>query len=349
MTVLKLTRLIIPKRVLCCVLLWAPLFAGNANAISEPLILKEQIRVYDEVVTLGDLFENPGSAQGIAVFRSPDLGTDGFVAARRVQQAAARHGLQWANRGEISQIVVNRPARVIAVDDMMRTVRQALVKVMGADDESAIDVSLTGNPQQRRVDARVTGTLAVKSIDYSAHSNSFTALLDFEESDGSQKPYRIHGRVVETVETIVPSRIINRGETITADDIQTARIQKKQFSPGRVTRVTDIIGMAARRRLAVGRQVRKTDLEQPTIVKRNALVTIVYEVRGLMLQAQGRALEDAAMGSAISVRNTRSNQTIQAVVQAPDKVLVTGAGGRVVTGRAPSRRRATAATPNAVR
>lgn len=346
---LQFSRGIVSKQILCCVLLWAPLFVSNANAVSEPLILKEQIRVYGDVVKLGDLFENPGSAQGIAVFRSPDLGTEGFVAARRVQQAAARHGLQWANRGDISQIVVKRPARIIEVDDMMRTVRQALVKVMGAEGESAIDVSLTGNPKERRIDARVTGELAVKSIDYSAHSNSFTALLDFEESDGSQKPYRIHGRVVETVETIVPARIINRGETITAEDIQTTRVQKARFLPGRVTRMSDIIGMATRRRLAAGRQVRKRDLEQPTMIRRNTLVTIVYEVRGLMLQAQGRALEDAAKGAAISVRNTRSNQTIQAVVQGPDKVLVTGTGGRVVTGRAPSRRRATAATPNAVR
>ncbi len=346
---LQFIRRIVPKQVLCCVLLWGPFCVGNANALSEPLILKEQVQVYEDVVTLGDLFENPGSAQGIAVFRSPDLGTEGFVAARRVQQAAARHGLQWANRGEIRQIVVKRPARIIEVDDMMRAVRQALVSVMGAPGESAIDVSLTGNPKQRRVDARVTGALAVKSIDYSAHSSSFTALLDFEESDGSQKPYRIHGRVVETIEAIVPARIINRGETISAEDVQTTRIQKARISPGRVTRMTDIIGMAARRRLAAGRQVRKTDLEQPTMIKRNALVTIVYEVRGLMLQAQGRALEDAAKGAAISVRNTRSNQTIQAVVQSPDKVLVTGTGGRVVTGRAPSRRRATAATRNAVR
>lgn len=349
MTIYKRNSRVGPGQVLFCVLLWMTLFALPASGSQDPLILKEQIRVHGKVVTLGDLFENTGSAHSIAVFRSPDLGTEGFVTARRVKQAAARHGLDWANLGEIEQIVVRRPARTIRVNEMERAVRQELANVMGVDDISMIKIDLTGNPKPRKIDARITAPLVAKSVDYSAHADRFTALLAFEDAKQSSKTYRIHGRVFEAVETMVPARIINRGETIKADDVRMVQVQKSQLVSGRPMLQDDIVGMAAKRRLGAGRQIRRTDIEPPRMVRRNDLVTIIYRVRGLMLQAQGRALADGAKGGTISVRNTRSNQTIQAIVDGPDKVIVVGTAGRVVTGRPTSRRQQTAAANRTTR
>ncbi|MEM8744332.1 MAG: hypothetical protein AAGF14_06840, partial [Pseudomonadota bacterium] len=62
-------------------LIWS--FAQLTAARAEPL-LREQIKVYSDIVTLGDLFENAGDAERAPVFRSPELGTRGVVAAKRV-------------------------------------------------------------------------------------------------------------------------------------------------------------------------------------------------------------------------------------------------------------------------
>ena len=154
------------------------------------------------------------------------------MTARRVQQAAARHGLSWENLGEIDQIVVSRPARTIQVNEMAQAVRQELANVMGVADVSMLKIELTGNPKPRKIDARITAPLIAKSVDYSAHADRFTALLAFEDVKESSKTYRIHGRVFEAVETMVPTRIINRGETIEADDVRMVQVQKSQLVLG---------------------------------------------------------------------------------------------------------------------
>jgi flagella basal body P-ring formation protein FlgA len=68
--------------------------------------------------------------------------------------------------------------------------------------------------------------------------------------------------------------------------------------------------------------VREGDVRPPTLVTRNATVTIILQTGTLQLSAQGRATEDGARGDTIRIVNTQSNRTIEATVVAPDTVLV---------------------------
>ncbi|MCG8650509.1 MAG: hypothetical protein MI861_11800, partial [Pirellulales bacterium] len=91
-------------------------------------VLKEQIRVYSDLVTLGDIFDNAGPAASAPVFRSPDLGTQGVVAARRIATAARRHGLSWRNPGAIEQVTVERPGRRVTIDEIKQAIAQSAAR-----------------------------------------------------------------------------------------------------------------------------------------------------------------------------------------------------------------------------
>ena len=92
-----------------------------ASAQGQP-VLREQIKVYSDLVTLGDIFENAGLAQNAPVFRAPDLGTHGVVAAKRIATAASQHGLIWDNPGAVEKVTVERPSRRITLKEIQETI-----------------------------------------------------------------------------------------------------------------------------------------------------------------------------------------------------------------------------------
>jgi flagella basal body P-ring formation protein FlgA len=63
-----------------------------------------------------------------------------------------------------------------------------------------------------------------------------------------------------------------------------------------------------------------SDLQMPVLVAKGKLVTLTLKNRHMLITAQGRALENGAKGDVIRVTNTRSRQTVQGVVIAPNQV-----------------------------
>ena len=140
--------------------------------------------------------------------------------------------------------------------------------------------------------------------------------------------------LTETVEAAVPTRALARGE------VRQSRRRRDRAPPeGRVRRRR--LDHSPRRRpgspraarCAPGQALRQTDLVKPELVARNEIVTITYEVPGILLTMRGQALEAGAQGDLINVLNVQSKRTIQATVTGPGRVSV------VAHDSAPGRRR----------
>jgi len=82
----------------------ASAIASQAEASS--VVLKAQPMDDDGTITLGELFENAGSAAGVAVGRR--AGTTAVLDAAQVQMTARRAGLIWDNSQGIRRIVVRQ-------------------------------------------------------------------------------------------------------------------------------------------------------------------------------------------------------------------------------------------------
>ncbi len=109
-------------------------------------------------------------------------------------------------------------------------------------------------------------------------------------------------------EIVVPLRTIPPQALIAADDLG----MSDAVVPGAVTDPAQAVGLEARVALYPGRPIRPGDLAAPAVVERNAILPLVYQSGGLLITAEGRALDRAGAGELIRVMNLASRATVTA-------------------------------------
>src|ERR1700731_5071198 len=67
-----------------------PAFAQDDDVIAAP-VLRASVSVSSDVVRLGDVVDNAGTAAQIAIYRAPDLGTTGSLPTAQVISAWQAH------------------------------------------------------------------------------------------------------------------------------------------------------------------------------------------------------------------------------------------------------------------
>jgi flagella basal body P-ring formation protein FlgA len=133
---------------------------------------------------------------------------------------------------------------------------------------------------------------------------------------------RLTGTVIETAEAVVLSRPLRRGDIIRASDLTTERRPRAEVGDDRIGRIDLATGLAAKHPLRAGQALKQSDLMKPELIHRNEMVTLVYEVPGVLLTMRGKALEAGAEGDAVSVLNLESKRTVQGTVTELGRVAV---------------------------
>src|SRR3954447_945413 len=90
----------------------AALGQRSDDAIVAP-VLRAEISVSGELVRIGDVIENAGTAGQIAIYRAPDLGTTGLLPTEQVIAALRAHQVIGVNTKDIKQVSVTRLARTV--------------------------------------------------------------------------------------------------------------------------------------------------------------------------------------------------------------------------------------------
>ncbi len=120
----------------------------------------------------------------------------------------------------------------------------------------------------------------------------------------------------------VLNRAFNRGDVIRATDVSIERKPRNEVTADAILDADNVVGFAARQTLRAGAPLRRPDLVRPEIVKRDELVTMTYEVPGIVLTMRGKAMEGGAQGDTINVVNPQTKRVMQAVVSGPGKVTI---------------------------
>lgn len=120
-------------------------------------------------------------------------------------------------------------------------------------------------------------------------------------------------------DSLIATRTVRAQSIIAAEDI--AMVQAD--IPGALTGPDLAVGMEARVTLYAGRPLHDADIGPPALVKRNQMVTLVFQTNGLTIHTAGRALERGAEGDLIHVMNLSSHLTIQGLV-GPDASVSVG-------------------------
>lgn len=113
-------------------------------------------------------------------------------------------------------------------------------------------------------------------------------------------------------EVVVAARTIPARTIIGPEDLTLRAIEV----PGAVSDPADLVGMEARVALYANRPIRPGDVGFPATVERNQLIALVFRQGGLLITAEGRALDRGGPGDAIRVMNLGSRNTVTAVIGA---------------------------------
>lgn len=311
--------------------------APAAPALPSKLQLRPEISLARDLVTFGDLIPGlAGEAAATAAFRAPALGETGTIQVARIVEAARAAGIV-REAGELysqgfAQVVVTRAARRIAAMDLEAAVKTGLQERFGVD-ARIFALAIDGGAPSVAVEPELTGDVAVVDLSFDARSRRLQARLAVPGSTAMRlKPLRISGQLVETMEVVVPKRLITRGETLGKDDITVERRPRDGQGSEIIGDVRAAIDKVARRALLAGVPLRSSDVQREEIVAKGDLVTIVYEAPGLLITLRGRANEAGAMGDVVSVTNPQSKRVLQGKVSGPGRVSVQpSAAGRIAS------------------
>ena len=298
-----------------------PTLAQPGAAPSTPA-LKRDVTVTGDLVRIGDLIENAGILVGIAIFRAPDLGQTGSVPAAQVIAAARTHGLAIVEAQGISEVTVTRAAHAIGPKEIEARIARALAARYNLGDVESLRVAFDRDVRALTLDASSPADLRVVRMSYDGSARRFDLTFEVVHGQGQRNHLRYTGTAVETVETAVLTRPLQRGEVVKAADIAMERRPRSDLAGEAPVKSDAVVGLALKRAMRASQPLRAADLAKPEIVQRNEMVTLTYQVPGVLLHMRVKALEAGAEGDVINLLNIQSKRTLQGVVTGPGRVAV---------------------------
>jgi flagella basal body P-ring formation protein FlgA len=268
------------------------------------------------VVRLGDLFDGVGDRAHVPLGPAPAPGQRQMVEAAQLLAIARAQGVAWRPLGA-DRVVLERPARALAQAEILDLLRAAL-GMQGVAEEDTLELSGFNAPL---VPAAAFVQLAIEQAALEP-GGRFAATLAIAVEGMPTARTRVVGRVVSTQPMLVATRPVAAGQVLRAADVRIVRVPASRLRPGAAVAPEQVLGQALRRPAAADQPLMLADLSQPAAVARGAAVTMLYEVPGMSLTAQGRAMEAAPRGGRVAVMNLASRMVVEAEVIGPGRVRV---------------------------
>jgi flagella basal body P-ring formation protein FlgA len=301
---------------------------SRQDTIAVP-VLHADVNVSSDVVRIGDVIDNAGTAAQIAIYRAPDLGTTGSLPTTQVLAALQAHQVIGVDTRDIKAVSVTRLSRAIEAKEIQRQVARALEHHNGLGDAANLVLTFDRDLQDIQLEASYSGNIQPVSARFEPRNGRFDVSFEVgSESNASPAKLRFTGTAVETVEAAVLTRNVERNELLKSSDVMIERRPKAEVGSDAATRGA-AIGMQMRRQVRAGQALRTADLAKPDLVQRDDNVTLIFESAGLYLTIRGKALENGTEGDMVNVLNLQSKRTISGVVVGRGQVAISVATPRL--------------------
>jgi len=292
---------------------------GAAPAAAEAL-LRPRVLVEGDSVTVGDLFDNVGDKASVAVLRAPPPGQRTTVDNDWLTHVAVINGISWHPRGLFEEAVIERAGVVVSHEQIEASLMDVLLQ-KGAAPDSLIETDLGG--RQMMIPVGTMPIIVIRDLVYDHEGDRFGATITLSNSGSNDtRSMLVSGHLYPTVQMPVLSRPLGRGDQIASRDITWIKLRRDALRSTMIDDPDLIVGMSAKQPLRAGRPLSIGDLQKSLVVLRGATVTLLLNYRGMELIAQGRAVDQGAIGETVHVVNTHSNITIEGTVTGTNTVRV---------------------------
>jgi flagella basal body P-ring formation protein FlgA len=293
-------------------------FALLSSAALATPSLRGDITVNTDIVTVGDMFDNAGAMSEMAIFRAPSPGTIGIVPLADVQHAARLIGLNDFDNVGYTRIRVQRPTTVVdssALADLIDaelTRRGALAD--GVSAETRFDVAnVSLNASQ------VSNPASLTDLRYAPDTGVFSARFMIA---GIDQPVDLSGRIEPMTKAPRLIRTLAAGAVLARDDFELAPVSLKTANAGGYAELDQLVGKQLVRQSRAGIMLKPSDVANPMVVTRNALVVVQLTAGAMTLTVKGQALGSAAAGEPVDVLNTATKKVLHGIARADGTVTI---------------------------
>lgn len=293
--------------------------------------LRASVTVSSDVVRIGDVVENAGSAAQIAIFRAPDLGTTGSLPTAQLLNVLRAHQVIGVDTRDLREVSITRSSRTLISKEIEQQIARVLERRNGFGDAANISVTFERDLRELQLDAAHTGDMRATIVRFDPRNGRFDITFEIP-NDVTYNPTKLRfiGTAVETVEAAVLTRAVERNEILRSSDVVVERRPKTEVGNDVANRDRSV-GMQARKQMRAGQALKAADLGKPDLVSRDQAVMLIYEAPGLYLTGRGKAIDSGTEGDVVNIVNLQSKRTVQGVVTGPGQVTITAPGPRLTT------------------
>ncbi len=298
------------------------LFATSAKAADVKdtnIMLKRDITVSSDYITLGDVFDGnfDNSDKQIAV--APLPGKRAVYGAYWLYNLARENHIDWRPLSNNVFMNVNRSGKTFGAHEFEMALSDALIN-NGAGDKLDVVSNIGQTTMVAPSDASTE--IKVKNLSFNQRNQSYSAIVDLYVNGESYAKTSVSGRFFAKVEVPIISSNLTRGSIISKNDIDWIEVRESTVARNVLVDDKEIIGMEASRNLRSGNMISSKDLREPVLIEKGALVTISYVTPYLKLTAKGLATENGAKNQVIKITNLQTKKTILAKVIEKDMVSI---------------------------
>jgi flagella basal body P-ring formation protein FlgA len=290
---------------------------SSSTALALPT-LRGEVTVNKAIVTIGDMFDDAGIHAETGIFMAPEPGTTGVVPLADVERAAALVGLTEFENVGFTRVRVARASTLVDAAMLDGLIRADLARrgIVSGDVTAALrfDVAeLSFNAEA------VASPANLVSLRYTPGNNGFSARFMIA---GIDQPVDLDGTV--ELMTTAPRLAVTlpAGSILTEADFEFAAVPLATADAGGYADLGQLLGKQLVRQARGGIMLRPTDVTEPKVVMRNALVTVLLRSGPMTLTVKGTALTTAAVGEPVDVLNAVTKKVLRGVARADGAVEI---------------------------
>jgi flagella basal body P-ring formation protein FlgA len=287
-------------------------FAGLAgHALAVP-VLRAEVDTAHRIITVGDMFKDAGALADQPLFLAPAPGTTGDVGIAAIRAAAARVGLDGFDDQGVKSVSVSRLAIPVTADRLAGLVSAELksrgLLTPGVTADTSFERALDGLEA-----AATTDPVKLLALRY-GDDGAFVARFALA---GIDQPLDLTGRFVLMTQAPELAETLAAGTVLSAADIVERRVPLARVRNTNVASLDQLVGKVLQRQSRAGMILKVSDVADPIVVTRNAVVTVYLHTGPMTLSVRGTALNSASAGETVAVLNTVSKHVLHGVAR-PD-------------------------------
>ncbi|MCI0332235.1 MAG: flagellar basal body P-ring formation chaperone FlgA [Planctomycetes bacterium] len=320
------------------------LLAGTAASAATEIRVRENTVVENAVVRLGDVAEISSNDEqqtrrlaAIPLMPAPVDGSQRFLRKREIEDLLAAHGVDLpalAIRGAAQVTVTGSRARAGAGEIDMKTravlrdgVRSLIANYLHTKTGDAGDWTVMCDVAERHLTLLQTATTRPTCVGGTAPWLGRQRFVILFATANGPTQFPVYAEItppsVPVVVALVP---LNRGDVITAADLELQNVDEAPKSNGRrvaAQSVESLIGMEARQPIPAGSILFTDSVQSPVLVKRGDLITVSSQGSGIRVRTTARARQDGSHGQLVQVESLETKESFDVrVVGAREAAIV---------------------------